>query len=154
VIANKPIKRVLFSKPFIIIYKIYIICELIFEGMTTMLTLVTCSTASREKLPKVSYIHALDIWIAFCICFVFASLIEFAIVSFIYRSERNRRQKVKSLQRDLSALSLASLLPSTPSMASSTDPMITVSTYLDVPVFNFNIIRISFLFTTNFKIKC
>ncbi len=122
--------------------------------MTTMLTLVTCSTATREKLPKVSYIHALDIWIAFCICFVFASLIEFAIVSFIYRSERNRRQKVKSLQRDLSALSLASLLPSTPSMASSTDPMITVSTYLDVPVFNFNIIRISFLFTTNFKIKC
>ncbi len=115
--------------------------------MTTMLTLVTTSIASREKLPKVSYIHALDIWIASCVCFVFASLIEFAIVSFIYRGEKNRQQKVKSLQRDLSALSLASL-------ASSTDPMITVSTYLDFPVFNFNITRISVLFTTNFKIKC
>ncbi len=137
----------MFSKPFIIIYKIYIICEQIFEGMTTMLTLVTTSIASREKLPKVSYVHALDIWIASCVCFVFASLIEFAIVSFIYRRERNRQQKVKSLQRDLSALSLASL-------ASSTDPMITVSTYLDVPVFNLNITRISVLFTTNFKIKC
>jgi hypothetical protein len=112
-----------------------------------MLTLVTTSIASREKLPKVSYVHALDIWIASCVCFVFASLIEFAIVSFIYRGEKNRQQKVKSLQRDLSAFSLASL-------ASSTDPMITVSTYLDVPVFNFNITRISVLFTTNFKIKC
>jgi hypothetical protein len=95
--------------------------------MTTMLTLVTSSIASREKLPKVSYIHALDIWIACCSVFIFASLIEFAIVSYVYRAEKSRQQKVKSMQRDLSALSLASL-------ASSTEPVITVSPYLDVPV--------------------
>jgi len=109
-----------------------------------MLTLVTSSIASREKLPKVSYIHALDIWIAFCICFVFASLIEFAIVSFIYRGERNLQQKVKSLQRQLSALQ---------SIVLSTDPMITISKYLDIQVFNLNITRISVQFTTNYKIK-
>jgi hypothetical protein len=116
----------------------------IFEGMTTMLTLVTSSIASREKSPKVSYIHARDLWIAFCICFIFASLIEFAIVSFIYRGARNLQQKVKSLQRQLSALR---------SVSSSTDSMITISKYLDIEVFNLNITRISVQFTANYKIK-
>ncbi|CAG2107712.1 unnamed protein product, partial [Medioppia subpectinata] len=94
-------------------------------GATTMLTLVTNSMTTRDKLPKVSYIHSLDMWIAFCTFMVFASLIEFALVSYLYRSEKTRQQRVKTLQRDLSALSLASL-------ASSTDPLITVSKYLDI----------------------
>lgn len=35
-------------------------------SMTTMLTLVTSEKAIREKLPKVSYVHALDIWNVVC----------------------------------------------------------------------------------------
>jgi len=35
-------------------------------GITTMLTLVTSAKTSRDKLPRVSYIHALDIWILMC----------------------------------------------------------------------------------------
>ncbi|CAG2178172.1 unnamed protein product, partial [Oppiella nova] len=58
-------------------------------GVTTMLTLVTNSMSTREKLPKVKYIHSLDIWITFCTFIVFASLIEFAIVSYLYRSDKN-----------------------------------------------------------------
>jgi hypothetical protein len=33
-----------------------------------MLTLVTSAKSAREKLPRVSYIHALDIWIVACTC--------------------------------------------------------------------------------------
>lgn len=55
------------------------------KGMTTMLTLVTSSRATRDKLPRISYIQALDIWIAFCTCSIFLSLGEFALVSYIHR---------------------------------------------------------------------
>ena len=37
-------------------------------GMTTMLTLATHSVSSREKLPQISYINYLDIYIVACIC--------------------------------------------------------------------------------------
>ena len=37
-------------------------------GITTMLTLVTSAKTARDKLPKVSYIHALDIWLLMCTC--------------------------------------------------------------------------------------
>lgn len=90
--------------------------------MTTMLTLVTSSMFSRERLPKVSYIHSMDLWIAVCICFVFLSLIEYAFVSYLYRNDKNKRQRLKSLQMEVSALSLASMATSN------------TSHYLDVPV--------------------
>ena len=37
-------------------------------AMTTLLTLVTSAKSSREKIPKMSYITALDIWILTCTC--------------------------------------------------------------------------------------
>ena len=37
-------------------------------AMTTLLTLVTSAKNSREKIPKMSYITALDIWILSCTC--------------------------------------------------------------------------------------
>ena len=37
-------------------------------GITTMLTLVTSAKEARAKIPRVSYIHALDVWLMMCIC--------------------------------------------------------------------------------------
>lgn len=62
-------------------------------GMTTMLTLVTSSQSTRDKLPRIGYIHALDVWIAICSCFIFISLIEFALVSYIHRYAPNKMVK-------------------------------------------------------------
>ncbi|XP_054159991.1 glycine receptor subunit alpha-2-like [Oppia nitens] len=93
-------------------------------GNTAMLTLVTNSMTTREKLPKVSYIHALDVWTAFCTCFVFASLIEFAVVSYIYHSSRNRRHHRKQSQQSLTSMTTLS--------SSSTSSMTSISKYLDV----------------------
>ncbi|XP_022238468.1 glycine receptor subunit alphaZ1-like isoform X3 [Limulus polyphemus] len=85
-------------------------------GITTLLTLVTSAKSTREKLPKVSYIHALDVWNVGCTAFIFASLIEYAIVNFIYFKDKRRRQG--GLKRIESTATLSSLtsenIPKTP----------------------------------------
>ncbi|KAK7939225.1 hypothetical protein WMY93_002551 [Mugilogobius chulae] len=39
-------------------------------GITTVLTMTTQSSGSRASLPKVSYVKAIDIWMAVCLLFV------------------------------------------------------------------------------------
>jgi len=54
-------------------------------GLLTVLTMTTMSGGVRATLPKVSYIKAIDVWMIVCLVFVFASLIEYAIVNVIAR---------------------------------------------------------------------
>ncbi|XP_054707122.1 glycine receptor subunit alpha-3-like [Uloborus diversus] len=77
-------------------------------SMTTMLTLVTSERAIREKLPKVSYVHALDIWNVVCTGFVFASLVEYALVNYIYHTDK-RRKKNKGMKRAESTATFCSV---------------------------------------------
>ncbi|XP_075242246.1 glycine receptor subunit alpha-2-like [Convolutriloba macropyga] len=62
-------------------------------GITTVLTMTTQSSGVLQSLPKVSYVKAIDLWMAVCLLFVFAALIEFAIVNYFSRRMANRRQK-------------------------------------------------------------
>ena len=57
-------------------------------GMTTLLTLTAMFGATRENVPRVSYVSYLDIWMVTCIIFVFGTMIEFTIVHSLYRSNR------------------------------------------------------------------
>ena len=72
-------------------------------GVTVLLTMVTASRTAREKLPPVSYIHALDIWITVCIFFVFGVIIEYTVVNYIFfrekRSLLKKNKRLKSLRR-------------------------------------------------------
>merc|ERR1719237_1118541 len=55
-------------------------------GTSTWLTLITLTqSTSADNLPKVSYIKFIDIWFLVCTCFIFFSLIEFALVNIISR---------------------------------------------------------------------
>lgn len=67
-------------------------------GVTTVLMITTQTSNSRSSLPKVSYIKALDIWMATCLIFVFSALLEYAIVNFLSRQTRikmNNKYKMK-----------------------------------------------------------
>jgi len=54
-------------------------------GLLTVLTTTTMSAGARASLPRVSYIKAIDVWMIVCLVFVFASLIEYAVVNVLSR---------------------------------------------------------------------
>ncbi|XP_078126388.1 glycine receptor subunit alpha-3 isoform X3 [Sander vitreus] len=95
-------------------------------GITTVLTMTTQSSGSRTSLPKVSYVKAIDIWMAVCLLFVFSALLEYAAVNFVSRQHKEllrfRRQHKTKSKPPSSSLSLQqegevheSRLTSTPS---------------------------------------
>jgi len=63
-------------------------------GLLTVLTTTTMSGAARESLPRVSYIKAIDVWMIMCLVFVFASLIEYAVVNVVARHQARIKPQV------------------------------------------------------------
>ncbi|GFO09338.1 gamma-aminobutyric acid receptor subunit alpha-6 [Plakobranchus ocellatus] len=51
-------------------------------GATTMLTMTFLVLDTRNDLPRVAYSTALDVYVALCFFFVFASIVQFAAVHF------------------------------------------------------------------------
>ncbi|XP_074547086.1 glycine receptor subunit alpha-3 [Halichoeres trimaculatus] len=75
-------------------------------GITTVLTMTTQSSGSRTSLPKVSYVKAIDIWMAVCLLFVFSALLEYAAVNFVSRQHKEllrfrRTHKTKSKEGEV-----------------------------------------------------
>ncbi|XP_071951888.1 gamma-aminobutyric acid receptor subunit beta-3-like isoform X2 [Antedon mediterranea] len=64
-------------------------------GITTVLTMTTISV--RQTLPRISYIKAIDIYLVTCFAFVFAALLEYALVNFSYWSlQKKKKQQEKT----------------------------------------------------------
>ncbi|CAF3714547.1 unnamed protein product [Rotaria sordida] len=52
----------------------------------------TTATGIRSQLPRVSYIKAIDVWMSACLVFVFAGLLEYALVNVIARKNELKQQ--------------------------------------------------------------
>ncbi|GAB1607581.1 glycine receptor subunit alpha-2-like isoform X1 [Argonauta hians] len=66
-------------------------------GVLTVLTMTTQSSGARASLPRVSYVKAIDVWMAVCLVFVFAALLEFAYVNVLSR----RRSVSRSISQKI-----------------------------------------------------
>lgn len=56
-----------------------------FAGVTTMLNFFTTSNGFRSTLPVVSNLTAMNVWDGVCMCFIYASLLEFVCVNYVGR---------------------------------------------------------------------
>nr|UOV21291.1 cysloop ligand-gated ion channel, pHCl [Ixodes ricinus] len=60
-------------------------------GVTTMLNFCTTTNSFRSNLPVVSGLTAMNLWDGVCMFFIYASMLEFIIVNYLYRN-LGRRQ--------------------------------------------------------------
>ena len=70
-------------------------------GLLTVLSITTQSSGALSQLPRVSYVKAIDIWLATCLSFVFCGLIEFAFVNFLARRELDRQELSENIARGM-----------------------------------------------------
>ncbi|GAB6031874.1 hypothetical protein CHUAL_010270 [Chamberlinius hualienensis] len=56
-------------------------------GVTTMLNFFTTSNNFRSNLPVVSNLTAMNVWDGVCMCFIYASLLEFVAVNYLGRKK-------------------------------------------------------------------
>uniref|UniRef100_A0A3B5BIM3 Glycine receptor alpha 3 n=1 Tax=Stegastes partitus TaxID=144197 RepID=A0A3B5BIM3_9TELE len=96
-------------------------------GITTVLTMTTQSSGSRTSLPKVSYVKAIDIWMAVCLLFVFSALLEYAAVNFVSRQHKEllrfrRQHKSKNSKSSANNAVAAPNAAGTPANATQNAP--------------------------------
>lgn len=68
-----------------------------FLGITTVLTMTTLSTVARNSLPRVSYVTAMDLFVTVCFLFVFAAMIEYAMLNYYSYSVRRPPPKTQRM---------------------------------------------------------
>lgn len=66
-------------------------------GITTVLTMTTLSTVARNSLPRVSYVTAMDLFVTVCFLFVFAAMIEYAMLNYYSYSVRRPPTKTRRM---------------------------------------------------------
>ncbi|GAB1608865.1 glycine receptor subunit alpha-2, partial [Argonauta hians] len=79
-------------------------------GILTVLTITTQKTSAITALPKVSYIKAIDVWMAACLCFVFAALLEFAFVNILDRHQLKKLMATRTPPEVSHSIELAGVI--------------------------------------------
>eukprot|EP00794_Sanderia_malayensis_P007279 gene7279-8090_t len=69
-------------------------------AITTVLTITTLTNSIQLSLPNVAYTKSIDIYLLACFVFVFASMVEFAIVGITHMKWKLSYNKLKSKQQN------------------------------------------------------
>uniref|UniRef100_A0A3P8RIF7 Gamma-aminobutyric acid type A receptor gamma3 subunit n=1 Tax=Astatotilapia calliptera TaxID=8154 RepID=A0A3P8RIF7_ASTCA len=80
-------------------------------GITTVLTMTTLSTVARNSIPRVSYVTAMDLFVTVCFMFVFAAMIEYAMLNYYSYSIRRPPPKKRMPSSSTSTCHLSPPLP-------------------------------------------
>lgn len=67
-------------------------------GVSSVLTMATLGTLSCKNFPRVSYLTALDFYIAICFVLCFCTLLEFAVLNFLTYNNIKRQASLKVYQ--------------------------------------------------------
>ncbi|CAB4067760.1 Glutamate-gated chloride channel subunit beta,Glycine receptor subunit alpha-4,Glycine receptor subunit alpha-2,Glycine receptor subunit alpha-1 [Lepeophtheirus salmonis] len=59
-------------------------------GVTTLLTVSSKASDVQAEVPLVSYVKAIDIWMGACTAFIFAALLEFTFVNYMWRRGKKK----------------------------------------------------------------
>uniref|UniRef100_A0A0K0E2M7 Glutamate-gated chloride channel subunit beta n=1 Tax=Strongyloides stercoralis TaxID=6248 RepID=A0A0K0E2M7_STRER len=73
-------------------------------GITTLLTMTTLQSSINAKLPPVSYVKVVDVWLGACQTFVFGALIEYAFVSYQDNILQAKKVKQETIRKGLNRL--------------------------------------------------
>ena len=70
-------------------------------GVTTVLAMVLLGFGGRSSFPETSYATALDYFVVLCLVFLFAAVMEYAIINFWERRTNKRRKKIEDLKKHI-----------------------------------------------------
>lgn len=68
--------------------------------MMTVLSITTLGFGGRSQMPQVSYATALDWWVIFCFAFVFAVLVEYAVINFIEKLKTDLKRIIEQRKKN------------------------------------------------------
>ncbi|XP_022240284.1 glycine receptor subunit alpha-2-like isoform X2 [Limulus polyphemus] len=93
--------------------------------ITSLLSLFTQFSGIRHDLPAASYINGIDIWMATCMLFVFATLMEFVIIKYLDKQRQIyfRKQVKGTILRGNSQMTLSTDVENGSEMNLSTPPL-------------------------------
>ncbi|XP_023933185.1 glutamate-gated chloride channel-like, partial [Lingula anatina] len=76
-------------------------------GVITVLTTMTQSVNTQQGLPKVSYVKAVDVWLATCLVFVVGAMFEYALVNVMIQrlDDRKARGEIVDVKPALNSIS-------------------------------------------------
>ena len=96
--------------------------------------MTTLSTVARNSLPRVSYVTAMDLFVTVCFLFVFAAMIEYAMLNYCAYSLRRPPAKTQRMVTEsvsnMLELSICCISVPTPTASQNTLYVEHVSSYL------------------------